>query len=95
MQGQEADAAVISYGVSYPEYVLREAEFIYSVNRLNVAITRARCKSVEFLPRPLLTGLSRVMVSPDASRGLAFMERLVAETERQAPPLTFDLSNGV
>ena len=45
MQGQEAEAVVISYGVSDPEYALREAEFIYSLNRLNVSITRARTSS--------------------------------------------------
>jgi len=50
MQGQEAEAVIISYGVSDPEYALREAEFIYSVQRLNVAVTRARSKSVVHPP---------------------------------------------
>ena len=44
MQGQEADAVIVSYGVADPEFALREAEFIYGLNRLNVAITRARCQ---------------------------------------------------
>ncbi|HEX5269875.1 MAG TPA: AAA domain-containing protein, partial [Gemmataceae bacterium] len=46
MQGQEADAVIVSYGVADPEFALREAEFIYGLNRLNVALTRARTKSV-------------------------------------------------
>ena len=50
MQGQEADAVLVSYGVSDPEFAMQEAEFIYSLNRLNVAITRARAKCVVFLP---------------------------------------------
>ena len=49
--GQEPDAVVISYGVSDVEYALSEQEFIYSLNRLNVAITRARAKSIVFLSR--------------------------------------------
>ena len=46
MQGQEADAVIVSYGVSDPEFALQEAEFIYGLNRLNVAITRARSKCI-------------------------------------------------
>jgi hypothetical protein len=95
MQGQEADAVIISYGVSDPEYALMESEFIYSVNRLNVALTRARSKSVVCLPRPLLDGLPRVLELPDASRRLAFMQNFVHEAEGQAPPLLFRIAAGV
>ena len=42
MQGQEADAVFVSYGVADPEYAALEADFIYSRNRLNVAVSRAR-----------------------------------------------------
>jgi hypothetical protein len=55
----------------------------YSVNRLNVSITRARCKSIVCLPRPLLNGMPRVLESPDAARGLAFMQNIVRELEKQ------------
>jgi hypothetical protein len=68
---------------------------IYSVNRLNVAITRARCKSVVFLPRPLLESLPRVLDNPDAERGLAFMRNLVTEAARQLPSLVIDLGEEV
>jgi hypothetical protein len=95
MQGQEADAVVISYGVADPEYALREAEFIYSVNRLNVAITRARTKSVVCLPAALLEASPQVLEMPEASRGLSFMRRLVQGVEAQEPTLRFDLGSGV
>jgi hypothetical protein len=95
MQGQEADSVVISYGVSDPEYALREAEFIYSANRLNVAITRARTKSVVFLSEPLLRGLPQVLDSDDAAAGLAFMQSIVNEAERQGDEIAFDLGNGI
>jgi hypothetical protein len=95
MQGQEADAVIISYGVSDPEYALLEAEFIYSVNRLNVSITRARCKSIVCLPRPLLDGMPRVLESPDAARGLAFMQNIVRELEKQEAVCEFELAEGV
>ena len=44
-----------------PEFALREAEFIYGLNRLNVALTRARSKSVVCLPRPLLEASPQVL----------------------------------
>jgi hypothetical protein len=95
MQGQEADAAVISYGVSDPEYALREAEFIYNVNRLNVAITRARTKSIVCLPAPLLDASPQVLEVPEASRGLSFMRRLVQAVEAQGDARVYEVADGV
>jgi hypothetical protein len=95
MQGQEAEAVVVSYGVSDPEYALREAEFIYSLNRLNVSITRARCKSVVCLPKPLLDASPQVLDVPEAARGLAFMRGLVQSVAALNPPVVFDLGGGV
>jgi DNA replication ATP-dependent helicase Dna2 len=95
MQGQEAEAVVVSYGVSDPEYALREAEFIYSLNRLNVSITRARCKSVVCLPKPLLDASPQVLDVPEAARGLAFMRGLVQAVAALSPPIVFDLGGGV
>jgi DNA replication ATP-dependent helicase Dna2 len=95
MQGQEADAVIISYGVADPEYALMEAEFIYSVNRLNVAITRARAKTVVCLPQPLLQGLPRVLQSEQAAAGLAFMQNIVRAAEMQNPPLVLPVAEGV
>jgi hypothetical protein len=95
MQGQEADAVVISYGVADPEYALREAEFIYSLNRLNVSITRARSKSVICLPGPLLEATPRVLEVPAAAEGLAFMRRLGQAVEAQGDERVFPLGAGV
>jgi hypothetical protein len=90
MQGQEADAVVVSYGVADPEFALREAEFIYGLNRLNVALTRARVKSVLCLPRPLLDATPQVLDVETAASGLGFMRRLVAEAERVGEELVFE-----
>jgi AAA domain len=45
-QGQEAPIAIYSLATSSPEEAPRGMEFLYSKNRLNVAISRARCVSV-------------------------------------------------
>jgi predicted RecB family nuclease len=42
-QGQEAEVVIISMTTSSREYLPRHIEFLYSKNRLNVAISRARC----------------------------------------------------
>ncbi len=90
MQGQEADAVIVSYGVADPEFALREAEFIYGLNRLNVAVTRARTKCVVCLPRPLLEASPQVLDQEAAATGLAFMRRLVETVRGQSDPLVFE-----
>jgi uncharacterized protein len=41
-QGQEAAAVLISMATSSQEYLPRDIEFLFSTNRLNVAVTRGR-----------------------------------------------------
>lgn len=98
MQGQERDVVVVSYGVADVEYALGEREFIYSRNRLNVAITRARVKAVVCTPRPLLDPPVQALESEVAARGIAFMQgwaRWVADgDERRWPLADLDLGDG-
>ena len=42
-QGQEAPISIYSMATSRPEDAPRGMEFLYSLNRLNVATSRARC----------------------------------------------------
>lgn len=46
MQGQEKDIMIVSLVTSDPNYAAERAEFYFNVNRLNVAITRARVKRI-------------------------------------------------
>ena len=45
-QGQESPIVFYSMATSTPEDAPRGMEFLYSLNRLNVAISRARCVAV-------------------------------------------------
>lgn len=54
IQGRERDALVVSYTVADPEFALAEAEFIFSPERLNVTVTRARSKLILIISRRLL-----------------------------------------
>jgi len=45
-QGQEAEAVIVSMTTSSGEYLPRNIEFLYDKNRLNVAVSRAKCLAV-------------------------------------------------
>jgi len=45
-QGQEAPMVIYSLTTSSPEDAPRGMEFLYSLNRLNVATSRARCAAI-------------------------------------------------
>jgi DNA replication ATP-dependent helicase Dna2 len=77
MQGQERDAVIVSYGVSDVEHALREKEFIYQLNRLNVSITRARSKTIVFMSRTLLEPPIQALDIPHVADGVAYMQGLM------------------
>jgi predicted RecB family nuclease len=52
-QGQEAETVIVSMATSSGEYLPRFIEFLYSKNRLNVAISRAKCLAI-FIANPAL-----------------------------------------
>jgi len=56
-----------------------EKEFIYSLNRLNGAITRARVKTVVCLSRSLLEPPLQALDRDDVAEGIAFMQGLAAD----------------
>ena len=57
-QGKEAPVVIYSMATSRPEDAPRGMEFLYSLNRLNVATSRARCAVVSVAnPRGLYESL--------------------------------------
>lgn len=55
-QGQEAEVVIISMATSSAEYLPRNLDFLFSKNRINVAVSRAKCLSV-MLFSPMLLNL--------------------------------------
>ncbi|HZZ95188.1 MAG TPA: TM0106 family RecB-like putative nuclease [Usitatibacter sp.] len=45
-QGQEAEVVIVSMATSNEEYLPRNIEFLYDKNRLNVAVSRAKCAAI-------------------------------------------------
>lgn len=91
MQGQECDSVIVSYGVSDAEYAMNEKDFIYSLNRLNVAITRARAKTIVFLPHPLINPPIQAYEDEYTAAGVAFMQGLAHFASRHGEGRDFDL----
>src|SRR6185369_7847068 len=56
-QGQEAEVVIVSMATSSGDYLPRYIEFLYSKNRLNVAISRAKCLAV-LVANPRLMSIS-------------------------------------
>ena len=59
MQGQEREVVIVSMASSEAMFLARHAEFIYQPNRLNVAVTRARTKTL------VLASTALASFSPD------------------------------
>jgi len=92
MQGQQCRSVIVSYGVSDTETAFSEAEFIYSLNRLNVSVTRAQSKCMVFLPRPLIEPSFDVLQNEKAAKGLAHMHALKAFCEEYGESENFSLN---
>ena len=90
MQGQLRDAVIVSYGVSDVEHALREKEFIYQLNRLNVSTTRVRSQTIVFLSRALLEPPNQALDIPHVADGIAYMQGLMHWIEREGEVLETD-----
>jgi DNA replication ATP-dependent helicase Dna2 len=93
-QGQEAKVVIVSYGVSDTDTAMNEAEFIYSLNRLNVSITRAKSKCIVFLPRPLLEPPLGILQNKKAAEGLNHMLNLVEFCQQNGEQKGFEVEYG-
>ena len=58
-QGQEKEVILASFGLGDADQIASEEEFLYSLNRFNVTVSRARSKFVAVLSRPLIDYLPR------------------------------------
>ncbi|SCY25873.1 AAA domain-containing protein [Lachnospiraceae bacterium XBB2008] len=90
LQGQQREAVIVSYGVTDLESAVTEGEFIFNRNRLNVALTRAKCKNISIFSE-ILTKASPGMLDTDdedLQHGIefvcgfgSFMQRNESDTE--------------
>jgi uncharacterized protein len=78
-QGQEGAVALISMAASSGERIPRGIEFLFSRNRLNVAISRARCLSMALASPQLLGVACRSVQQMRLANVLCWLESYSAE----------------
>ena len=78
-QGQEAPVVIYSMATSTPEEAPRGMEFLYSLNRLNVATSRARCVCVLVGSPALLTPQCRTPRQMQLANAFCRYRELAAE----------------
>lgn len=76
MQGQESDVSIIGYGVSDNELAELEAEFIYSLNRMNVSLTRAKKKAILLISKKVLQPSISLLANDDLTEGIEFISSI-------------------
>jgi superfamily I DNA and/or RNA helicase len=81
-QGQEAPIVVFSMTTSSGEDIPRDVAFLFSRNRLNVAISRARCLAYLCCAPTLLETRAR---SVEEMRLISTLCSLTEEAARQSP----------
>lgn len=77
-QGQELDVVIVDYGLMDIGKIKRELDFIYSRNRLNVSITRAKRKCIVVLSDALLSEVYDVFNKSSTENGYTHMRDLLA-----------------
>jgi len=86
-QGQEAAIVLVSMATSSRDDLPRKIEVLYSRNRLNVAISRARCLAVMFANPRLLEISCSTLAQMELVNGLCSAQRFsVAKAAGVADP---------
>jgi len=84
-QGGQRDMIIVSATVSDPDYIRREAEFILSPERLNVAMSRMKKKLVLVVPRSLIDVIPSDKEQYDQARKWKRMYDIITEEAEKSP----------
>ena len=83
-QGLERDIVIADYALFNNDVIKNELEFLFSTNRMNVCLSRARKKCVFVVSEALLgnTGGFDILASPAVERGYLFLQKIVAHAKK-------------
>ncbi len=92
-QGQEAPVVLVSMATSSGDDLPRNIEFLYSRNRMNVAISRARCLAVVYANPRLLEIPCRTIAQMELVDGLCWAREFAVD--QASRNRATDLDNGI
>jgi len=92
-QGQEVDTVIVDYGMKDLTQIKKELNFIYSRNRLNVSITRAKRKCLVIFTDTILTGSNEIFDQLDTEEGFIHMQSLYDFAKKNESILNIKLSD--
>lgn len=84
IQGQERDVVLVSLAVGDPDSLKFRAAFFFSTNRLNVALSRARCKAILVASRGAFQALPMDAASLAAASGFKKLYRILPQVDLTA-----------
>jgi uncharacterized protein len=84
-QGQEAPISIYSMATSTPEEAPRGMEFLYSLNRLNVATSRARCAAIVVASPALVRVACHTPRQMQLANALCRLVEVAEDDERAEP----------
>lgn len=84
-QGQEAPVVLVSMATSSGDDLPRNIEFLYSRNRMNVAISRARCLAVVYANPRLLEIPCRTIAQMELVDGLCWAREFAVDQAAPGP----------
>lgn len=84
-QGQQRDVMIATFALGDPDAISDEDEFLLSLNRFNVMVSRARAKLVVLISRQVVDHLS---ADPDVLRGSALLKTFVETFCHNTRPMT-------
>ncbi len=85
-QGQEAPISIYAMATSTPEEAPRGMEFLYSLNRLNVATSRARCAAIVVASPALIQVACHSPRQMQLANALCRLVEVAEEQTRKPPP---------
>ncbi len=91
-QGGERDLILISFGVGDPDIVRQEEVFLFQKERINVAITRAKCKVVLFVSSDLALHVPDDPIVKQASK--VIKHYVYRHCEDELPPFEMVVPDG-
>ncbi|MBG0768309.1 DEAD/DEAH box helicase [Methanococcus maripaludis] len=94
-QGQQREIMICGYVVGNNEIISKEEEFIYSPNRLNVMISRARYKTIVFTSNELLKNVSDSLKTIELQKSLKILHEYCNEEINNVDHEIWDKSKNV